>query len=243
MNLRSSQAASGALLFRVTELASPANMPPRLSVEELATAAQGGSAADLLQLAEIHPLLQTEPGAWTVDLGEHPQLSWLEQEADAQEQALGPGHPQLADGTVVHHSALACGVLDVMAQALAPEGYAVVRDIGLTDAEAAALIRGVTRYGATRAVAVNFVQLDRWFRANAHNGLLQSPPHEPGEQHGTRLLHKRPLSATVAAFCAAFDPHDLLRARRLAAQARDATDVQAAMELYRQAVQADPADW
>ena len=41
----------------------------------------------------------------------------------------------------------------------------------------------------------------------------------------------------------AFDPHDLLRARRLAAQARDATDVQAAMELYRQAVQADPADW
>jgi tetratricopeptide (TPR) repeat protein len=212
-------------------------------VEGLLAAANAGTVAALQQLAPVHKLLQTEVATWSVDLASHPEAQWLEREANAQEAALGEAHPLLAEGTVVNHAATALAVLRSVVAALAPDGYAVVRDIGFTTAEMAAEIRGMAHYGATRSMGVNFVALDRWFADHPEDGALTAPGGEAGSQHATRLLTRSPNPALAADFVEAFAPARLLAARLLATEARAASSAGEAMERYRQAAVLEPDDW
>lgn len=197
------------------------------------------------QLAAVFSLMQLELRAWPVDLTGHPDLEQLTAEADAQEQALGVGHPLLQQGTVVNHSAGALRAALRIAQALAPNGYATLRDVGYTTAELAAEARTYQRYGPTGAAGVNLVQMDRFFAAGlGPDGARLHAPHHDGVRHqGARLLSRTGLPGTLAEFQAAFDGEDLQRAGRIADQAREEPDATLAMEKFRQAVLLEPTNW
>jgi tetratricopeptide (TPR) repeat protein len=197
------------------------------------------------QLAAVFSLMQLELRAWPVDLSDHPDLDALVREAEAQEAALGQGHPLLAQGTVVNHSAGALRAALLVAQALSPHGYATLRDVGYTTPELAGEARTYQRYGPTGAAGVNLVQMDRFFASGrGPEGTRLHAPHHDGVRHqGARLLSRPGLPATLAEFEVAFDGEDLQRAGRLADEARDEPDATLAMEKFRQAVVLEPTNW
>lgn len=172
------------------------------------------------------------------DWAEHPDAAELQRAAQAQRVATGT-----ADEVFLHHPAGAMRVLPLLRDALAPMGFAVLRDVGLVSAEAAVQARMPARFGRTLAMPVSFVQLDGWFAAAHPETPWLAPDGDGVRDHATRLLTRRPLPQTAARFVAQFAGPALDAARTLADAARQQTEPTAALEAWRQAALAEPDDW
>lgn len=195
-----------------------------------------------LRLAAGQGQTHTQLRMVTFEIGDHPDAGELERAVELQEQALGPGHPLLADGVVLHHPVGAMNVLPRLAEMLAPQGFLLLRDVGLLTAEAAAEARVPQRYGQTQAMPLNFPQLDAWmWRQPAVQ--WHRPLHDGLRDHATRLLTRTELPQVTGIFAQIFDAPHLDRARVLVEQARAAQEIGPAMEAWRQAALAEPEDW
>lgn len=215
-----------------------------LTLDQVKAAASDGSDAAAAQLSEIYSLLQLELRAWPVDVTEHPDLPELHRVADAQEAALGVEHPLFAHGTVVNHSAGPMRAIQLLAQTLSPNGYAVFRDVAMNTPELAAQPRTYQKYGAATAAGLNFLQLDGFFAGGSRNGLqLIAPLHDGVRNQSARLCTFADLPDTAAAFQIAFDGADMLRATQMGEQAQSTENPQQAIEIYRQALQIEPTNW
>lgn len=215
-----------------------------LTLDQVKSAASDGGDTAAEQLAEIYSLLQLELRAWPVDVSEHPDLPELERVADAQEAALGLDHPLFASGTVVNHSAGPMRAIQLLTQTLAPNGYAVFRDVAMNTPELAAAPRTYQKYGAATAAGLNFVQLDGFFAGGRRNGLqLIAPLHDGARNQSARLCTFADLPDTTATFQLAFDGQDMLRATQMAELAAATENPQQAVEIYRQAIMLEPTNW
>ena len=205
--------------------------------------AANGEVDAAARLAAGQLLTRLEVRTLPFALGEHPDAAELERAADAQVAALGADHPLLADGLLLHHAAGALRMLPLLHDALAPEGFAVLRDVGLLTPEMAAQSRLPQRFGRTLAMPVDFVQLDGWMAAQAPQATWLAPPHDGLRDHATRLLSRVSLPGTTAAFARLFSGEALDHGRALAEHARQQTAPDAALEAWRQAALAEPDDW
>jgi len=215
------------------------------NVAQLLELAKTADDAAVAELAAVYTLIQLEMRAWPVDLRDHPDLAELARVADAQEAALGPDHPLLAEGTVVNHSAGALRMAQKLGLALADNGYLAVRDVAFCTPEVAGVARSYQKYGPTGAAGINLVQMDGFFAAGlAPAGMrLHAPHHDGVRNQGARLLTRRPLPATVTEFEIALDGEDMARATQLADEARNTANPLAALEKFRQAVRLEPTNW
>ncbi len=176
-------------------------------------------------------------------LADHPDATELARAATEQRAALGADHVLLVEGTVLHHPVGALRMLPELRAALAPTGFAVLRDVGLVTPEAAAQSRLPQRFGRTLAMPVSFVQLDGWHAAHGQADLWLAPADDGLRDHATRLLTQRPLPQTSTAFSRLFSGPALNTARSHVDLARLQTEPAAALEAWRQAALAEPDDW
>ncbi len=214
-----------------------------LSLEEGQALAADGSVESAARLSAGQLQTATQVRTLPFALDAHPDAVELQRAADAQRAALGADHPLLADGVVVHHPVGALRVLPLLRDALAENGFAVLRDVGLVTPEAAAQSRMPQRFGQTLAMPLSFVQLDGWFAAHAPTTTWLAPHDDGLRDHGTRLLARMELPATRARFAASFAGPALEHGRALVNAARETTDATLALEAWRQAALAEPDDW
>jgi tetratricopeptide (TPR) repeat protein len=215
----------------------------QLAVVDGQALAANGEVESAARLAPGQLLTRLEVLTLPFAIAEHPDAAELQRAADAQLAALGQDHPLLTDGLVLHHAAGALRMLPLLHDALAPDGFAVLRDVGLLTPEMAAQSRLPQRFGRTMAMPVDFVQLDGWMAAHAPNATWLAPLQDGLRDHATRLLSRLPLPATNDAFVRLFSAEVLDRGRALAEQARQETEPTAVLEAWRQAALAEPDDW
>ncbi len=207
-----------------------------------ALAADGGlAAAQRLAAGQLQTTVEVRTLPFALDA--HPDAAELERAAAAQVAALGAGHPLVADGVVLHHPVGALRVLPLWRAALAADGFAVLRDVGLLTPEIAAEARLPQRFGRTLAMPLSFVQLDGWHAAHAADAVWLAPAADGLRDHGTRLLAQTASPALRAQFSALFAGSALAQGHALVAVARAATEPAASLEAWRQAALAEPDDW
>ncbi len=234
-----------------TWLAQPERVPVYvdLDVDTLRAAIAAG---DFRALIALFPLTEVELRTFPVDLSNHPDLATLERLADYIEAELGADHELLTEGTVACHSGGALHVAARIVAALTPDGFASVRDVGLTTAALAAVPRTYSHYGPTAASGVNMVEFDDWF-AQGGNGdgsggvdavVRCVAPDTDGPRHqASRLLCRMALPEVEAAFQTHFDADSFAHVEGLVARARAEADAGAALELYRAAMAREPDNW
>ena len=215
----------------------------QLSLADAQALAADGTVESALRLSRGQLLTALEVRTLPFDVAEHPDTDELQRATDAQIAALGAAHPLLADGVILHHAAGALRVLPMLRDALAAEGFAVLRDVGLVAAETAAESRLPRRFGRTLAMPLDFVQLDGWMAAHAPTTTWLAPEQDGTRDHGTRLLSRAPLPATRLAFARLYSGAALEHGRSLAEIARQAIGPNATLEAWRQAALAEPNDW
>ena len=211
------------------------------SLEQLQELAAQAQPASVEPLAQAWSLLQEELRAWPVLLESHPDFSQLDRLADAQEASLGPGHPLLAEGTVVLHSAGALRAAQLLIQTASADGIVLLRDVGLATPQLAATARGLSHYGQVSAAAVNMVQLDQWLAGDQLQVVV--PTHDGERGQCSRLLVRQDLPQTRAKFAELFDTEAVFSSHALLEQAAAQTDPAIALELIRQAIAREPTDW
>lgn len=216
-----------------------------LTLEQVQTLAASEDPQAWLGLTSLYTLLQLEPRAFEVAIASHPDLRELVRVADGLEEALGPDHPLLAEGTVVYHSGGALRAALEMGRALADNGYAILRDVALTSPEMTAVARVHTHFGSTVAAGVNMVQFDTWFAQDGSGSAIRSlAARNDGIDHqAVRMLTRAQLPGTVAHFEEIFDGQGIANVALTVQQARAETDPAAAMERYRQALVDEPGNW
>ena len=216
-----------------------------LTLEQVQALAASDDPEAWRALTSLYSLLQLELRTFEVPIAAHPDLDELVRLANRQEAALGADHPLLNDGTIVYHSGGAMGVAARLGAVLADNGYATLRDIGLTTAELAAVPRIHQHFGTTVAAGVNMLQLDDWLAEDrSGTGVRAVAPGNDGvDNHAARLLTRAQLPDTEAAFVAHFDGHELARIGQTIWSAREQSDPAEAMEQYRRALLLEPGNW
>lgn len=224
--------------------------PERMSVYvdlDLETLRSAIAAGDFRALIELFPLTEVELRTFPVDLSAHPDLAVLERLADRIEADLGADHELLADGTVACHSGGALRVAARITRALAADGFAVVRDVGLTTAALAAVPRTYSHYGPTAASGVNMVELDDWFARGADGqepGLRCVAPGVDGPRHqAARFLSRTELPAAEKTFQTSFHADSFADAEAIVTKARSEPDAATALQHYRTALRQEPDNW
>ena len=217
-----------------------------------------GSPGATAALAELWTLMQLELRTFDLDNAGHPDLSLLDRVADAIEADLGRGHAALADGTVVHHSGGALAVLRRLEAGLASDGMALIRDVGMSGADEAAVARSLAHYGPTVAAGLSFFELDLAFGGDGATGKtatadatadataparLCRPGHDGPRAQASRLLMRTPAATVIAVFDAALDGETLAKAEAQLEAGRQTADVGLAIEAYRAALREEPENW
>lgn len=237
-----------------TWLAAPAELDRLSDLDVAAVVALVGEAtpAAIAQLAPIWSLLEVEIRAFDLDGMALPTDGLHAKVADAIEAGIGRDHPALVDGTVVQHSGGALAVLERLQTALRPGGLALLRDLGVSSAEEAAVPRGAAHYGPTVATALSFFELDlalggangghRWLRP-AQDGPRAQASRLLGRAAGDSPQLAGALDAAAAAFVQALDGAGLVASEERAQAARNLSDPAAAIAAFRQALRAEPDNW
>ncbi len=216
-----------------------------LTLEQIQTLAASEDPEAWRALTSLYSLLQLQLRTFEVPIAAHPDLDELVRLANRQEAALGEGHELLANGTIVYHSGGALRVATELGSILADNGYATLRDIGLTSAELAAVPRIHQHFGTTVAAGVNMVQLDDWLADNRSGSGVRAvaPAHDGADNHAARLLTRANLPATEAAFAEHFDGEAMGLVARAIWSAREEEDTAASMACYREALTLEPGNW
>ncbi len=216
-----------------------------LTLEQIQTLAASEDPQAWRALTSLYSLLQLQLRTFEVPIAAHPDLDELVRLANRQEAALGDGHELLASGTIVYHSGGALRVATELGMILADNGYATLRDIGLTSAELAAVPRIHQHFGTTVAAGVNMVQLDDWLAEDRSGSGVRAvaPANDGTDNHAARLLTRGSLPATESAFAEHFDGEAMSLVGRTVWAARQESDTTTAMEHYREALLLEPANW
>ncbi len=181
-----------------------------LTLEQILELSKSEEPAAWAMLAPLYSLMHLEVRLYAVPLDEHPDMAELEHSADRQEAALGADHELLEDGTVVYHSGGALYAVREIAAALAPNGYAITRDVGLTTPELAAVARIHQHFGPTVAAGVNMLQIDALFEDD-RSGLgvsCHKPLNDGVNNQAVRLFSVAELPKTVGVFRNEFDANN-----------------------------------
>ncbi len=216
-----------------------------LTLAQIQALAASDDAQAWRALTSLYSLLQLELRTFEVPIAAHPDLDELVRLANRQEAALGEGHELLAAGTIVYHSGGALRVATELGSILADNGYATLRDIGLTSAELAAVPRIHQHFGTTVAAGVNMVQLDDWLSNNRSGSGVRAvaPAHDGVDNHAARLLTRATLPATEAAFSEHFDGESMGLVGRTIWSAREEADTETSLARYREALALEPGNW
>ena len=216
-----------------------------LTLEQILELSKSEEPAAWAMLAPLYSLMHLEVRLYEVPLAQHPDIAELEHCADRQEAALGADHALLKDGTVVYHSGGALFAVREIAAALAPGGYAITRDVGLTTAELAGVARIHQHFGPTVAAGVNMLQVDALFEGDRSGlgAVCHKPQNDGVNNQAVRLISAAALPETVAVFRTEFDGERIAAIGRAIETAKQEKDPNKAMEIYRLAVLDEPDNW
>lgn len=182
------------------------------------------------------------------DVANHPDADLIAAHVAARLQALGQDHPAVQDGVVHHHPSGALRALVSVAEALTPDGFALIRDVGMTTHAAAAEPHAPQVYvppgsgPAVLSMPLDFTAVDAWMVQASGGGWHVAPTDETAD-HATRLLTRADVPTTTQVFTEIFAATHLNRADPAVAQARSTGAPADALEAWREALVLEPEDW
>lgn len=199
------------------------------------------SGADLVDLADLYPLLDLDLSLADFDLIEHPDRVELERIATL---IAADRVAPVEDKLWVLHSAGAQVSIGSTLDALCPDGVLLYRDYGpgtVADADTPHIYQ---HYGPTTAIGINHIALDSWAEA-ADGGAarVSLPEGEQGAAIKTRLIARAPITSVRAAFLHAYETSASEALEAQINNARAAKTADAAIELYRVALRMEPENW
>lgn len=212
-------------------------------LEQLKQWAARGDAPAIAALGPVYSLLQAELRTFPFDVTTHPDAADLDTYATHLESLLGAGHDLLNDGVVVYHSGGALEAAERVTAALSDEGFALFRDVALHTAELAGVARTYQHFGPTVAAAVNLVQWDHHFADGGRHGVRTLAPDSDGVRDQAVRVLVRGSADLEAAVTALFDAGLAAQHVALVQSAGRVDDAKEALELYREALAAEPNHW